>query len=129
MMKSTVVLLVTLLLSACGAKDIATLKAKPAIHRIVEAQGDYHEVHERIMAKILECGNPGQYSQPFFENKALGIIEVPIGTREGLAFYYSIKDNGNGTSLVNIYSQFKISAWAKFTEMIERGASGQPGCP
>jgi hypothetical protein len=127
-MKHAVIIL-ALLLSACGAKDIATLKAKPAIHRTVEAQGDYLEVYERIQAKLLECGPAGPAS-PMFTNSTGRNIEVPIGNNDGLAFYYSIQDNGNGTSAVEIYSQFKaIDCWVRFFNLVERGALGQPGCP
>lgn len=118
-----------LLLSACGAKDLATLKSKPALHRAMTVQGDYQLVYERIQAKLLECGPVGPAS-PIFKNSATHTIEVPIGTRDGLAFYYSIQDNGNGTSTVNIYSQFKaIDDWARLFHLVERGSLGQVGCP
>lgn len=127
-MKHTILIL-ALLLSACGAKDIATLKSKPAIHRTVTAHGDYHAVYERIRAKILECGNPAQYPQPFFDDTKRQLIEVPIGTVDGMAFYYSVQDNSNGTSTVEVYSNFKIGSWPDTVEMVVRGALGQEGCP
>jgi len=129
MMKSTVALLLILLLSACGAKDISTLKSKPAIHRAVTAQGDYREVYERIQAKLLECGPAGPAS-PMFTNSTGKKIEVPIGNNGGLAFYYSIQDNINGTSTVEVYSQFKsIDCWVRLFNLVERGALGERGCP
>lgn len=114
---------------ACGAKDIATLKANPAIHRTVVAQGDYETVYERIQAKVLECGPAGP-ATPFFRNSASEIIEVSIGNRDGYAFYYSIRGAENGSSVVDIYSQFKsLDDWSRLVSVIEMGALGECGCP
>lgn len=128
-MKLTPLIALALLLSACGAKDISTLKKNPAIHETVTVPGDYQDVYARIRAKILECGNPGQYPSPLFEDKARRLIEVPIGNVDGVALYYSVQGNENGTSTVDVYSQFKVGNWPETVEMVVRGASGQPGCP
>jgi hypothetical protein len=124
-----IIIILALLLAACGAKDIPSLKANPAIHRTVVAQGDYHAVYERIQQKCLECGPPGPGTH-VFDNTEKRLIEVPIGNNNGVAFYYSVQDNANGTSTVEIYSQFKnLASWTRFFELIAMGALGQEGCP
>ncbi len=128
-MKIIPLIALALLLSACGAKDISTLKKNPAIHGAVTVHGDYQDVYARVRAKVLECGNPGQYPSPMFEDKARRLIEVPIGNVNGMALYYSVQGNENGTSTVDVYSHFNVGNWPEIVGMITRGASGQCGCP
>lgn len=127
-MKHTIIIL-ALLLAACGAKDIPSLKADPAIHRAVVAQGDYKTVYERIRSKILECREMANANAPHFENSERRLIESFVGNYDGTAFYYSVQGNENGTSTVDIYSHFTCLHWPRVVETVAMGALGQECCP
>jgi hypothetical protein len=130
LMKSTLVLLLILTISACGAKDVPTLKADPAIHRTVVVPGDFRAVHERIRAKSLECHEDILLNPAIFENSELRLVEVvALGPSKETLVYYSVSEDSPGATTVDVYSQFKILHWPDVVETVVMGARGDCGCP